>query len=80
MAMARALDHVLAMPRDAREAMQNAGRAAVAASFTTRAMQDATLSVYRELLQKSAKARPAKATPARAKSGKSTSAVPKSWR
>ncbi len=80
MALARALDHVLDMKQDERAAMQTAGRAAVAENFTTRAMQDATLAVYRELLQKTAKAPSAKAASAQRKSGKAKSAAPKSWR
>ncbi|MBP0445183.1 glycosyltransferase family 4 protein [Roseomonas sp. SSH11] len=47
--LARAITHALSLPADARAAMGEAARAAVLARYTTRAMQDATLAVYREL-------------------------------
>lgn len=49
-ALAELLGRVLAMPEAEREAVGARARAAVLARFTTRAMQDATLAVYRELL------------------------------
>jgi len=48
-ALAGAIRRVLAMPAGARAAVGEAARAAVLARYTTRAMQEATLSVYREL-------------------------------
>ena len=50
-ALAVAIDHVLAMPPTERIALGERARAAVLAHYTTRAMQDATLDVYEELLQ-----------------------------
>jgi glycosyltransferase involved in cell wall biosynthesis len=49
-ALAEALDYVLALPEEWRAQLAANARAAVAAGYTTRAMQDATLDVYRELL------------------------------
>ena len=49
-ALAAAIDRVLALPPERRAAIGAAARAAVLARFTKRAMQDATLGVYRELL------------------------------
>ncbi len=49
-ALAAALDAVLALPAEAREAMGARAREAVLARCTTRAMQAATLEVYREVL------------------------------
>ncbi|WP_426957281.1 glycosyltransferase family 4 protein [Muricoccus radiodurans] len=49
-ALAGAIARALAMPPDVRHAMDAATRAAVLARYTTRAMQDGTLAVYRELL------------------------------
>ncbi|HEY2132071.1 MAG TPA: glycosyltransferase family 4 protein [Acetobacteraceae bacterium] len=49
-ALAAALDHVLGMPQAEREALGAAARAAVQAHYTVRAMQDATIEVYREVL------------------------------
>jgi glycosyltransferase involved in cell wall biosynthesis len=49
-ALAAALDHVLAMAPDRVAAMGARSRAAVLANYTTAAMQDATLNVYREVL------------------------------
>jgi glycosyltransferase involved in cell wall biosynthesis len=49
-ALAAALTRVLAMPEPARAAIGAASRAAVLERYTTRAMQDATIAVYRELL------------------------------
>ena len=48
-ALAGALGRVLAMPAAARDAIGAAARAHVLACYSTRAMQDATLAVYREL-------------------------------
>jgi glycosyltransferase involved in cell wall biosynthesis len=48
-ALAGAITRALAMSPAARAAMGEAGRAAVLARYTTRAMQEATLGVYREL-------------------------------
>jgi len=48
-ALAAALRDVLALPADARAAICAAARAHVLGRYTTRAMQDATLAVYREL-------------------------------
>jgi glycosyltransferase involved in cell wall biosynthesis len=49
-ALAAALTRVLAMPAAERVAIGAAARQAVLARYTTRAMQDATIAVYRELL------------------------------
>lgn len=49
-ALAAALTRVLAMPASERAAIGAAARQAVLAHYTTRAMQDATIAVYRELL------------------------------
>ncbi|MBP0493068.1 glycosyltransferase family 4 protein [Pararoseomonas indoligenes] len=48
-ALAAAIARVLTMPRDARDAVGESARAAVLSRYTTRAMQEATLAVYREL-------------------------------
>ncbi|TPG55652.1 glycosyltransferase [Roseomonas nepalensis] len=48
-ALAAAIARALARPAEARAAMAAAARAAVLTRYTTRAMQDATLAVYREL-------------------------------
>jgi glycosyltransferase involved in cell wall biosynthesis len=50
-ALAAALDHALALPPAARDSLGAAAREAVLASYTTRAMQEATLDVYEELLR-----------------------------
>ena len=49
-ALAAAIDRVLALPAGEREAVGAAAREAVLARYTTAAMQRATLAVYRELL------------------------------
>ncbi|MFC7610073.1 glycosyltransferase [Teichococcus aestuarii] len=49
-ALAAAIGRVLALPAGARAAVGEAARAMVRARYTTAAMQDATLAVYRELL------------------------------
>ena len=49
-ALAQAIHWVLTMPEAEREAVGARARAAVLARYTTRAMQDATIAVYRELL------------------------------
>ncbi|MBR0642426.1 glycosyltransferase family 4 protein [Plastoroseomonas hellenica] len=49
-ALAAALTRVLAMPASERAAIGAAARQAVLTHYTTRAMQDATIAVYRELL------------------------------
>lgn len=49
-ALAQAIHWVLHLPEAERAAVGARARAAVLARYTTRAMQDATLSVYRELL------------------------------
>lgn len=49
-ALAAALTRVLAMPAPERAAIGAAARQAVLTHYTTRAMQDATIAVYRELL------------------------------
>jgi len=49
-ALAQAIHWVLTMPPAEREAVGARARAAVLARNTTRAMQDATIAVYRELL------------------------------
>jgi glycosyltransferase involved in cell wall biosynthesis len=49
-ALAAAIARALALPAAGRAAIGAQARAAVQARYTTRAMQDATLSVYRELL------------------------------
>lgn len=49
-ALAAALDRVLALPLPDRLALGERARASVCARYTVRAMQDATLDVYRELL------------------------------
>ncbi|HEY4253997.1 MAG TPA: glycosyltransferase family 4 protein [Roseomonas sp.] len=49
-ALAAALARVLAMPAEARAAIGAAARQAVLEHYSTRAMQDATIAVYRELL------------------------------
>ncbi len=48
--LADALDYALSLPLEARESIGNAARASVMANYTTLAMQEKTLSVYRELL------------------------------
>jgi glycosyltransferase involved in cell wall biosynthesis len=48
-ALAAAITRALSLAPEARAAMGEAARAAVLARYTTRAMQDATLAVYREL-------------------------------
>ncbi len=49
-ALARALDHALGLPPEERAALGARARAAVRRGYTTEAMQEATLAVYRELL------------------------------
>ncbi|MCQ8278970.1 glycosyltransferase family 4 protein [Acetobacteraceae bacterium KSS8] len=49
-ALARAIEHALALDHDARSAIGAAARASVLERFTARRMQDATLAVYAELL------------------------------
>jgi glycosyltransferase involved in cell wall biosynthesis len=49
-ALAATLARVLALPEAERAAVGARARAAVLARYTTRAMQEATLAVYRELL------------------------------
>jgi glycosyltransferase involved in cell wall biosynthesis len=49
-ALAAAIARALSLPAATRDAMGQAARDAVIARYTTRAMQDATLDVYRELL------------------------------
>ena len=49
-ALAAAIRHALALPPAARSAIGAQGRAVVLEHYTTRTMQQATLSVYRELL------------------------------
>lgn len=49
-ALAAAIDRVLALPPERRASIGAAARAAVLVRYTKRAMQDATLGVYRELL------------------------------
>ena len=49
-ALAAALDHVLALPPDARAALGAQARASVAAHYTVQAMQAATIEVYRDVL------------------------------
>lgn len=49
-ALAQAIHWVLTMPEDERTAVGVRARAAVLARYATRAMQDATIAVYRELL------------------------------
>jgi glycosyltransferase involved in cell wall biosynthesis len=49
-ALAGAITHALALPLAEREAIGAAARASVLTRCTTRAMQDATLAVYREVL------------------------------
>ncbi len=49
-ALAATLDYVLALPEEWRQQLALNARAAVASGYTVRAMQDATLDVYRELL------------------------------
>lgn len=49
-ALAAAIGRVLALPAGARAAVGEAARAMVRARYTTAAMQEATLAVYRELL------------------------------
>jgi len=48
--LAVALDWVLGLPAEERAAFGAAARAAVCGAYTTRAMQDATIAVYRELV------------------------------
>lgn len=48
--LASALDAVLAMPQDTREAIGRAARESVQASYTVARMQSATIAVYQELL------------------------------
>jgi glycosyltransferase involved in cell wall biosynthesis len=52
--LAAALDHVLAMPQAERAALGAAARASVQAHYTVRAMQEATIGVYREVLARGA--------------------------
>ena len=47
--LAAAIARALALPPSGRAAMGERARAAVLARYTTRAMQEATLAVYREL-------------------------------
>jgi len=49
-ALAQAIHWALTMPPAERAAIGTRARAAVLAQHTTRAMQDATIAVYRELL------------------------------
>ena len=49
-ALADALEEALAMPQGARETMAGAAQARIAERFSKRALQAATLRVYRELL------------------------------
>ena len=49
-ALARAIDHVLALSDDDRRAVGARARASVLRSYTKRGMQEATLDVYEELL------------------------------
>lgn len=49
-ALAAAIDRALALPEDARRAIGAMARAGVLARYTTAAMQDGTLAVYREVL------------------------------
>ena len=49
-ALARAIDHALSLPKDARLTIEAAARASVRRSYTKQAMQEATLDVYEELL------------------------------
>ena len=49
-ALAKTIDHVLALPEDERRAVGARARASVLLSYTKRAMQEATLDVYEELL------------------------------
>ena len=58
-ALAGAIDHALALPVDERRALGARARAAVLTGYTTRAMQDATLDVYEELLHQRVAATPA---------------------
>jgi glycosyltransferase involved in cell wall biosynthesis len=58
-ALAAAIDHALALPADERQALAARARAAVLRGYTTRAMQDATLDVYEELLRQEVAAAPA---------------------
>ena len=51
-ALAAAIGEALDLPEDARWHLGARARAAVLAQYTTRAMQDATLAVYRELLDR----------------------------
>jgi glycosyltransferase involved in cell wall biosynthesis len=48
--LAEALDHALSLTPEERASLGSQARQAVLARYTTRAMQDATLAVYRELL------------------------------
>jgi glycosyltransferase involved in cell wall biosynthesis len=50
--LARALDRALAMPADQRAAMGAAARASVQARYTTAALQEATINVYQEVLDR----------------------------
>jgi len=50
-ALAAALDFVLSLSQDARAEVGAVARANVAAHYTVQAMQDATIAVYRELLE-----------------------------
>jgi glycosyltransferase involved in cell wall biosynthesis len=49
-ALARAIEHALALPEEARRAIGAQARAAVQAGYTTAAMQAATIDVYRTVL------------------------------
>jgi glycosyltransferase involved in cell wall biosynthesis len=53
-ALAAAIDHVLTLPPDARQALGARARASVLRSATVRAMQDATLEVYEAVLTRPA--------------------------
>lgn len=55
-ALAGALDHVLGMNQDTRAALGRHARAAVSARYTVRAMQDATIAVYHEVLAQAGRA------------------------
>ncbi len=50
-ALAAAIDQMLALPQEERQALGQRARAAVQRSYTVRAMQEATLDVYEELLR-----------------------------
>jgi glycosyltransferase involved in cell wall biosynthesis len=50
-ALAAAIDQALALPEADRQALGQRARQAVQRSYTVRAMQEATLDVYEELLR-----------------------------